>query len=101
MYDGCCLYTDRAEQVMFSMRVMMLMQADRDLYNSQMSEREARFLRIAWQQFANSAAEMERNKLLSTKQLLECKSCIDTMKTHVATRLTWLSWSEQAEFNGE
>jgi hypothetical protein len=89
----------RAEQVMFAMRSMMLMQADKDLFHSQMSQREARFLKIAWQQYADSTAEMQHCKLLSATQLLQSRSAIEQLKKHVDTRLTWLSWSEQAELN--
>jgi hypothetical protein len=89
----------RAEQVMFAMRSMMLMQADKDLSFSQMSQREARFLKIAWQQYANSTAELEHSKLLSVGQLLQSRSAIEELKKHVDTRLMWLSWSEQAELN--
>lgn len=89
----------RAEQVMFAMRSMMLMQADKDLFHSQMSQREARFLKIAWQQYANSTAEMQHSELLSANQLLQSRSAIEQLKKHVDTRLKWLSWSEQAELN--
>ena len=89
----------RTEQVMFSMRAMMLMQADLDLNHSQMSEREARFLKIAWQQFCSSTAELEGLKLLSVSQLLQSKTAVEKLKQHVDTRLMWLSWSEQAELN--
>ena len=84
---------------MFSMRAMMLMQADLDLNHSQMSEREARFLKIAWQQFCSSTAELEGLKLLSVSQLLQSKTAVEKLKQHVDTRLMWLSWSEQAELN--
>ena len=72
---------------MFSMRALMLVAADRDLYNSQMSEREGRFLRIAWQKFANSAASLGDKKLLTTKQLLQSNAVVEAIKDHVATRL--------------
>ena len=89
----------RAEQVIFCIRTMMLIQADLDLYHSQMSDREARFLKIAWQNFCSSTAELEEMKLLSVQQLLHARAAVEQMKKHVATRLTWLSWSEQAELN--
>jgi hypothetical protein len=89
----------RAEQVMFAMRSMMLMQADQDLSHTQMSQREARFLKIAWQQYADSTAELEHSKLLSVGQLLQSRNAIEELKQHVATRLVWKSWSEQAELN--
>jgi hypothetical protein len=75
------------------------LQADKDLYHTQMSEREAKFLQIAWEQYANSAAELQCAKLLSVKQLLQSKSAIEQLKKHVETRLMWLSWSEQAMLN--
>lgn len=89
----------RAEQVIFAIRAMMLIQADLDLYHSQMSEREARFLQIAWQSFCSSTANLEEMDLLSVRQLLHAKSAVEQVKKHVSTRLTWLSWSEQAELN--
>lgn len=90
---------DRAEQVVFAMRSMMIIQADQDLFHAAMGEREARFLKIAWQQYANSTAELERRKLLSVGQLLQSKAVIEQLKTHVETRLMWQSWSAQAELN--
>lgn len=90
---------ERTEQVMFAMRSMMLLQADRDLYHSFMGQRESRFLKIAWQQYASCAAELGRQDLLSVSQLLLIRDVIDKLKEHVRTRLMWQSWSEQAELN--